>query len=62
MARICIYGVGAIGEAFGPRREVPNVNTAAREGDAFVSADGCELFFSSDVADSYDPYRAVVRP
>jgi len=39
-----------VNDAFSTPMQVPgtNVNTAANEGDAQLSADGCELFFSSD--------------
>jgi len=37
-----------VGGAFSTPVQVPTVNTAYNEGDAHLSADGCELFFASD--------------
>lgn len=50
------------GAPFGPPALVPGVNTDDNEGDPFLSADGCRVYFSSDRAGSYDLYVATVQP
>lgn len=51
------------GVAFDPPQLVPNINSAASDGEAFLSADGCELYFASRRAGgsgSADIYRVRV--
>ncbi len=48
-------------DAFGPATLVANVNTTATDGPSWLSADGCRLYLSSDIAGSPDIYVASRR-
>ena len=47
---------------FGAPRLIPNVNSDDNDGDPFLSADGCTLYFASErkTGDNFDLYTATV--
>ena len=46
---------------FGTPLPVPDLNTDSNEGDAHLSADGCQLYFSSDAGGDWDLYVATAQ-
>ena len=59
------YAVGSpgVGLTFDPPQLMPGINSAESDGETFLSADGCELYFSSrrpGGVGSADIYRARV--
>jgi Tol biopolymer transport system component len=51
-------------QAFGMPKEVPDLNTAANDGDPWLSDDGCRLYFASDrvAASGWEIFVATAEP